>query len=121
LSRFLLSHIGALLVLASFADSQSSTLAQNQAGAGPATAPPITFHVSTRIVTVEVVARDHHGNPVTNLTANDFEVFDEAAGSHKEKKEEKIAAFRALGTSDFAAKNNGPLQVPTGVYTKSGH
>jgi len=69
------------------------------------------------MVTVEVVARDHHGNPATGLTAADFQLFDQSAGFHKEKKLQKIAAFRALGISDFGSKNNDTIQVPAGVYT----
>jgi VWFA-related protein len=69
------------------------------------------------MVMVEVVARDHHGHPTTGLTAADFQVFDQASGFHQEKKEQKIAAFRALGITDFASKDNNTLQVPAGVYT----
>jgi VWFA-related protein len=68
-------------------------------------------------VTVEVVARDRHGHATIGLTADDFQVFDQASGFRKEKKEQKIAAFRALGITDFASKDNEALQVPTGVYT----
>lgn len=95
-------------------------IAQTSATTAPApdqNAPSLTLHVSTRMVTVEVVARDHHGKPATGLTAADFEVFDQAAGFHKEKKSQKIAAFRALGISDFGSKNNDAVQVPAGVYT----
>jgi VWFA-related protein len=79
--------------------------------------PSLTLHVSTRMVMVEVVARDHHGHPATGLTAADFQVFDQASGFHKEKKEQKIAAFRALGITDFVSKDKDTLQVPAGVYT----
>ncbi|HEY4052326.1 MAG TPA: VWA domain-containing protein [Terriglobales bacterium] len=79
-------------------------------------APSLTLHVSTRMVTVEVVAREH-GKPATGLTAADFEVFDQSSGFHKEKKPQKIAAFRALGITEFASKNNDSVQVPAGVYT----
>jgi VWFA-related protein len=68
------------------------------------------------MVTVEVVAREH-GKPATGLTAADFEVFDQSSGFHKEKKPQKIAAFRALGITEFASKNNDSVQVPAGVYT----
>jgi len=80
-------------------------------------APSLTLHVSTRMVTVEVVARDHKSRPATGLTATDFQVFDQASGFRKEKREQKIAAFRAMGIMDFAAKDGATLQVPAGVYT----
>ena len=69
------------------------------------------------MVMVEVVARDRHGHPTTGLSAADFQVFDQASGFHSEKKEQKIAAFRSLGITDFASKDNNTLQVPAGVYT----
>jgi len=80
-------------------------------------APSLTLHVATRMVTVEVVARDHKGRPATGLTASDFEVFDQVSGFHKEKRQQKIAAFRAMGIMDFASRNGDALQVPPGVYT----
>jgi VWFA-related protein len=80
-------------------------------------APSLTLHVSTRMVTVDVVARDHKGRPATGLTAADFQVFDQVSGFHKEKRAQKIAAFRALGIMDFASKDGDNLSVPAGVYT----
>jgi VWFA-related protein len=72
--------------------------------------------VTTRLVTVDVVARDRHGNPVRDLTANDFQIA-EQVGSHKSQ--QQIASFRLLDRS----LNNTPdleraaLQLPAGVYT----
>jgi VWFA-related protein len=61
--------------------------------------------------------RDHKGRPATGLSASDFQVFDQASGFHKAKREQKIAAFRALGIMDFTPKNGDNLHVPAGVYT----
>jgi VWFA-related protein len=78
--------------------------------------PPAVLKVTTRLVTVDVVARDHHGNPVRDLTANDFQIA-EQVGSHKSQ--QQIASFRLLDRS----LNNSPdleraaLQLPAGVYT----
>jgi VWFA-related protein len=93
--------------------------AQTPASSPPAdqSAPSLTLHVSTHMVTVEVVARDHKGRPATGLSAADFQIFDQVSGIHKEKREQKIAAFRALGIMDFAPKNADDLRVPAGVYT----
>ena len=33
--------------------------------------------IEVRVVNVDVVVRDHHGNPVSGLTKDDFEVFEE--------------------------------------------
>jgi len=78
--------------------------------------PPAVLKVTTRLVTVDVVARDRHGNPVRDLTANDFQIA-EQIGSHKSQ--QQIASFRLLDRS----LNNSPdleraaLQLPAGVYT----
>jgi VWFA-related protein len=78
--------------------------------------PPAVLKVTTRLVTVDVVARDRHGNPVRDLTAHDFQIA-EQIGSHKSQ--QQIASFRLLDRS----LNNSPdleraaLQLPAGVYT----
>lgn len=92
--------------------------AQNSAPAPEqSSAPSLTFHASTHMVTVEVVARDHRGHAAIGLTASDFQVFDQPAGFHKEKREQKIAAFRALGITELAAEGKSNMQIPAGVFT----
>ena len=99
-----------------------STPSAGSSGAVPrADDPAATFKVTTRMVTVEVVARDHRGQPISGLTANDFEVF-EQIGWNKEKHPQKIAAFRAVSMADTAAvdkddKDKGKVDTPPGVYT----
>ena len=77
--------------------------------------PPAVLKVTTRLVTVDVVARDRHGNPVRDLTAKDFQI-SEQSGSHKSQ--QQIASFRLLDRS--LAKASDPeraaLQLPAGVY-----
>src|SRR5713101_4824062 len=78
--------------------------------------PPAILKVTTRLVTVDVVARDRHGNPVRDLTVNDFQVV-EQAGSHKDQ--QKIASFRLLDRALAKAPDpeRAALQLPAGVYT----
>jgi VWFA-related protein len=78
--------------------------------------PPAVLKVTTRLVTVDVVARDHHGNPVRDLTANDFQI-SEQAGSHKDQ--QQIASFRLLDRALAKAPDaeKAALQLPAGVYT----
>jgi VWFA-related protein len=76
--------------------------------------PAATLRAFSRMVTVEVVARDHHGQPVRGLSQNDFQVF-EKIGSKREQ--QKVAAFRAVSIADLANLDKGKLQVPAGVYT----
>ncbi len=78
--------------------------------------PAATLHRSTRMVTLEVVARDHHGKPIFGLSASDFEVFEQIA-SKRERHPQKIAAFRAVSVADLAVLNREKLQFPDGVYT----
>ena len=118
LRRYSLVFVPLSILLFSLpAISQSATPPQAQSDQSATSAPSVTLHVSTRMVTVEVVARDHHGRPATGLAANDFQIFDQAAGFRKEKRPQKIAAFRALGITDFGSQDSNSLQVPAGVYT----
>src|SRR5258708_2750108 len=90
---------------------------QNQQQAPPPKQePPAVLKVTTRLVTVDVVARDRHGNPVRDLTANDFQIT-EQAGSHKGQ--QQIASFRLLDRALAKAPDpeRAALQLPAGVYT----
>ena len=107
--------IAILLLL--FLCSRGVSQEQNQQHAPPSNQePPAVLKVTTRLVTVDVVARDRHGNPVRDLTVNDFQIV-EQAGSHKDQ--QRIASFRLLDR----AMAKGPdsereaLQLPAGVYT----
>jgi VWFA-related protein len=105
---------GLILLLSLHAAAQTSALAPPRPDES---AHSLTLQVSTRMVTVEVVARDHKGRPATGLTATDFQIFDQVSGFHKEKREQKLAAFRAVGIMDFASKGGDNMQFPAGVYT----
>ena len=101
---------GTLLVTAALAQQQ-----QSAAPAGPAPPPPVTtFQAASRLVAVEVVARDHQGHPITGLTADDFQVFEQIRGK-REQHPQKIAAFRAVSVADIAAQDKDQLQLPPGV------
>jgi len=78
--------------------------------------PAVTLHAASRVVTVEVVARDHQGHGVTGLTQNDFRVFEQIAGKH-EKVEQKIAVFRAVTMAQLAARHADADAIPAGIYT----
>ena len=101
------------LVLCATGVCQDKSKAQTPA---PQQEPPSVLKVTTRLVTVDVVARDRHGNPVRDLTANDFQVT-EQAGSHKDL--QQIASFRMLDRALAKASDSerDALQLPAGVYT----
>lgn len=116
--RYSLMFATVLMFLLSLpAISQNVAPPQAQSDQSDGSAHSVTLHVSTRMVTVEVVAQDHHSRPAIGLTANDFQIFDQAAGFRKGKRPQKIAAFRALGITDFGSHDGNSLKVPAGVYT----
>jgi VWFA-related protein len=82
----------------------------------PPQEPPAVLKVTTRLVTVDVVARDRHGNAVRDLTASDFQITEQASGH---KSEQQIASFRLLDRAMAKAPDpeRSALQLPTGVYT----
>src|SRR6266571_3340111 len=82
----------------------------------PQQEPPAVLKVTTRLVTVDVVARDRHGNPVRDLKPSDFQLT-EQAGSHKTP--QQIASFRLLDRSLTQAPDleRATLQLPAGVFT----
>ena len=83
-----------LLSSMNFAQGSPPAAGQHAPATQPAApAPEVIFHTATRLVTIEVVARDHDRHPLTDLTKDDFHVFEQIAGK-KEKNEQKIAVFR---------------------------
>ena len=79
--------------------------------------PTTTLRANTRMVSIEVVARDRHGNSVPGLTADDFQIFEQATGHKKDKREEKIANFQSIGIRDLISQDQGSLHLPAGVYS----
>jgi len=59
--------------------------------------PPATLRVTTRLIEINVIVHDKHGNPIAGLTKNDFVLLDN-------KKSQAIQFF--------SAENNPPLAQP---------
>lgn len=78
--------------------------------------PPAVLKVTTHLVTVDVVARDHKGNAVRDLKADEFQI---AEQSRSGKSQQSVATFRrvdrALGEGPDSER--AALQLPVGVYT----
>ena len=68
------------------------------------------------MVTLQVSARDGKGNPVTDLTANDFQI-SERIPPQKDQRPQRIAAFQRVSVAAIAAADTGALQLPAGVYS----
>lgn len=77
-----------------------------------------TFRSFSRLVTIEVVAKDRHGKHVTGLKPDDFQLFEETA-TGKDKRQQKIASFQEINFADLAKKSPPPMRVPMGVYTNA--
>lgn len=90
---------------------------QSQPPVSDRSEPVTTFKASTRMVTLEVVAKDRNGNHVTGLKASDFQVFEQSRSRGKQKYQEKIAAFREVRMADLGRQLPSRLQVPAGIYT----
>src|SRR6267143_463310 len=108
------SSLGALvLFLGATGVSQEKSAPQSSS---PPQEPPAVLKVTTRLVTIDVVARDRHGNAIRDLKQDDFQVF-EQAGSHKSA--QQIASFRLLDRSLAKSPEveRSALPIPPGVFT----
>ncbi|PYT51541.1 MAG: hypothetical protein DMG44_02095 [Acidobacteria bacterium] len=78
--------------------------------------PPAVLKVTTRLITVDVVARDRRGNPIRDLQAGDFQVAEQGRTG---KAQQQIASFRLLDRvlAKVADPERVSLQLPAGVYT----
>src|ERR1041385_3944118 len=110
----LMLAISALAQQPTTAPAAASSVATTAVATTPA--PAATFKAASRMVTVEVVARDHHGMPISGLTKDDFQVFEQIGGKRAQHPQ-KIAAFRAVTVAEIAAQDRGKFSLPAGVYT----
>lgn len=106
---FLLTFLGCSCSLAQAQSPQTNVIGSSE--------PVKTFKASTRMVTLEVVAKDGKGNHVTGLKTSDFQVFEQSRSGGKQKHEQKIAAFREVRIADLAGQVPAKVQVPAGIYT----
>jgi VWFA-related protein len=93
-------------------DSVTSPQASNVGS--PSSIP--TVKVTTHLVTVDVVATDHHGQIVSGLAAKDFQVFEQIVG-RKGQKEQKVLQFEFVTQASTAAAAKQAPKIPAGVYT----
>jgi len=90
--------------LAIFFISVGTTSAQ-QSDPATQTAPQARLRVTTRLVEVNVIVDDKHGNPITGLAKDNFEILDN-------KKRQEIRVF-SEETDSPAAVNHVPLPPDT--------
>src|SRR5262245_24928815 len=78
--------LGVALSVASLRAASASASQAQAAPQTPADQPPVTFRVEVNYVEVDAFVTDADGKPITDLTANDFEVFEDG-------KPQKVSAF----------------------------
>jgi len=76
-----------------------------------------TFQATTRMVTIEVVAKDSQGHHVTGLQARDFQVFEQAGSRGRERHEQNIVAFQEVRAAQLASPAGKQNEIPPGVFT----
>src|SRR5207249_4095362 len=112
------SHLGltVLLCIAGPARAQQAPPAAPNPSR-PATEVP-TFKATTRLVTVDVVARDKHGHVVSDLTEKDFQVFEQVPPK-KGEHEQKINGFLVINHDAIvaASREQTQLKLPAGIYS----
>jgi hypothetical protein len=80
------------------------------------TASVATSQAATRMLTIEVVVKDRQGHHVSGLKASDFQIFEQTPSRGKEKREQKIAAFREVRMAELADQARSATKIPPGVY-----
>ena len=78
--------------------------------------PITTFKATTRMVTIDVVAKDGKGHSLRDLKPDDFEVVEQIEPK-RDKYPQKITAFRATSVAELAALDPGKPNMAPGVYT----
>ena len=78
--------------------------------------PSSTIKVHTRLVTVEVVARDRQGNSVPGLTANDFEVF-EKVPPNRNRRPQSISIAQFVARADLSGSVRVRGEMPPGIFS----
>ena len=112
-----LPFVAAVCIAFSLRDwAQGQQASAASASLGHESEPITTFKAATRMVTIDVVARDGKGNSLRDLKPDNFEVFEQIE-PRREKYVQKVAAFRATSVAELAALDPGKPNMAPGVYT----
>jgi VWFA-related protein len=101
------------LTLAGQSQTQQTLQAAQNAPAQAPVQSSTVLKITSRLVVVDVVALDHKGQPVTDLTAEDFTVLEEG-------KEQKVSAFsfqRPVASARGSAAVTAPVKLPPRMFT----
>lgn len=112
----------AILVMVILASS-IPPIAQDASSSNPkpaTTAPPPeqvpVVKATTRLVSLEVVARDRQGRPIPGLTAKDFEI-SEQLPPKKDHHPQTISVFKAVDWAELKSAKTAQAQMPAGVFS----
>lgn len=111
--RFTRYHLISLLVCLS-----PSVLAQApaaQPGASPEPVPALQSF--TRMVTLEIIAKDSKGNHITGLNADNFQIFEQTPVRGGEKHRQKVVNFREIHMAEVANRVAPDLKMPPGEFS----
>jgi VWFA-related protein len=86
-------------------------------GQTPADSPTVTIKSSVRLVQVDVIAKDKHGNPVTGLEAQDFRLFDDG----KPQKISHLSIEHAESSASVEKIAPGSTNHPTPTAFSNSH
>ena len=106
-----------LVVLLATVGVQSRVLAQSESS--QSAAAPLTIQSYSRMVSLDVVVKDHKGHHISGLTAKDFEVLEQTPSKSGKKREQKIAWIREVHTAAMTPPAEAPASVAPGVYSNA--
>jgi VWFA-related protein len=89
------------------ATQQQTQQSQQPAAAQAASQAPALIRSTTRLVQISVVVHDKHGNPISGLTKEDFEVLDE----------KKPQAIQVFSEETNQPPTTAPAPLPPDTYT----
>jgi VWFA-related protein len=93
----------------------SAVPAPANSGAAASEQVPVV-KATTRLVSLEVVARDRQGRPIPGLTAKDFEISEQLLPK-KDHHPQTISVFKAVDWADLKSAKTSASQLPAGVYS----
>jgi VWFA-related protein len=99
-----------------FASAQTSVAEPKAVPASSDSAP--TLKTFSRMVTLELVVTDAKGHHINDLKPEDFKLFEQSQNGSG-KREQKIAEFREVKTTDLQNPVAPEPQVAPGVYTNA--
>ena len=81
--------------------------------------PAATLRTYTRMVNLEVVAKDAKGNHIQGLKAEDFQIEEQTPDKGRKQSRQTIAGFREMHMASMAAPAPAQAKMPPGEFTNA--